>query len=150
MNSQAGIQRYSVLVALILSVGIVVLLLIAAYMSRSSLSAFQISKTQNAFWDILLKSVAVALSISGAYITAAKFLDEKAKSSETQGMLAIKPFSEKQQEIYFSLVDATSTIANRAVGHPEREPADARFWNLYWGAVLLVEDHDVERAVDRF
>jgi hypothetical protein len=100
--------------------------------------------------DFLLRLVASLLAIIGAYIAVIKYLDEKRKANETARIESRKPFSAKQQEIYFELVSTASLLSS---GNPSKEQFDAavkHFWVLFWGAVPMVADEDVAKAIDSF
>jgi hypothetical protein len=103
------------------------------YVFRSSLAAFQLSKEQAGFWDIIVKFVGGLVAIVGATLI------------ESQ-----KPFITKRQEIYFQLVSATSVIGNKASNDPAREKAISQFWLIFWGALPMVADHQVAVACDKF
>ena len=64
-----------------------------------------------------------------------------------------KPFSAKQQQVYFDLLDTTSLISNLitdANNDPRRKKAIQHFWVLFWGALPLVADEQVSIAADKF
>jgi hypothetical protein len=60
-----------------------------------------------------------------------------------------KPFLERQMQHYFEVADVASKIATLAE-KPARQIAVTRFWQLYWGALAVVEDPVVERAMVNF
>jgi len=123
-----------------------------------------LGKDEAAYWDIIIKAVGGVLALSGAAITAFKYLDEKAQANltaqaanvaaeqanETAKKEARKPFDEQRQAIYLDLLSATATIGNTRHNTPERESANDRFWFLYWGPLPLVADFTVGEAVNRF
>lgn len=57
-----------------------------------------------------------------------------------------KPFVEAQMRFY---IEATETVAQipRTADIAVREALVKRFWQLYWGALALVEDEEVARAM---
>jgi hypothetical protein len=62
---------------------------------------------------------------------------------------AIKPFLEKQLEF---CVEVTQAAAEIATSENQKKYADAvaRFWELYWGRLALVEDEHLESAMVKF
>lgn len=100
-----------------------------------------------------MRAVASSLAIIGAYVAVIKYLDEKRKANETAKIDSQKPFSAKQQEVYFDLLSTTSLIANRITdpnADPERAKAMEHFWVLFWGALPVVANKDVAIAADAF
>jgi hypothetical protein len=111
------------------------------------------SNSQLQWWDFTLRAVASLLAIIGAYLAVMKYLDEKRKANETAKIDSQKPFSAKQQEIYFDLLATTSLIANRTTEphlDPERAKAMEHFWVLFWGALPVVANREVAAAADAF
>jgi hypothetical protein len=100
--------------------------------------------------EFILKAIASVIALIGAYLAIVKYLDEKRKANETAKVESQKPFSTKQQEIYFDLLLATSTIANRPPDNPKREEASMHFWDLFWGALPMVATQEVAIAADAF
>jgi hypothetical protein len=82
-----------------------------------------------------------------------KELALKAQANETARIESQKPFSAKQQEVYFDLLGTTSLIANRTTdpnADPERAKAIEHFWVLFWGALPVVANKDVAAEADIF
>jgi hypothetical protein len=113
------------------------------YVFRSSLAAFQLSKEQAGFWDIIVKFVGGLVAIVGAIVALSKTFEERAKANQAALIESQKPFITKRQEIYFQLVSATSVIGNKASNDPAREKAISQFWLIFWGALPMVADHQV-------
>ncbi len=61
-----------------------------------------------------------------------------------------KTFWDKQILLYTEAANATSTIANSQPETDEWKKAKNRFWQLYWGELVLVEDIDVSKAMKEF
>lgn len=57
-----------------------------------------------------------------------------------------KPFWDKQLALYFEATNVASTIATLPSADPERKDAEKRFWQLYWGPLVAVEDEGVKVA----
>jgi hypothetical protein len=56
-----------------------------------------------------------------------------------------KPFLEKQLELYSEATRVASQVAMKL--GKEGDEARARFWELYWGELALVENPEVENAM---
>ncbi len=67
--------------------------------------------------------------------------DEAAKEREFR-----KPFWEKQINTYFEASSVAATIATLTAGNIERNKAEERFRQLYYGPLVLVEDEEVMKA----
>ncbi len=61
-----------------------------------------------------------------------------------------KAFWEKQMALYIEASDAAAKIATLPVGRKDREKAEERFQQLYWGPLVLVEDEGVKDAMMKF
>jgi hypothetical protein len=62
----------------------------------------------------------------------------------------MKPLLEKQQQLYFDAASAAATVASPASNALERRQAEARFWVLYWGPLVMVETTEVSGAMKNF
>ncbi|MEG3792423.1 hypothetical protein V1318_20070 [Lysobacter sp. CCNWLW3] len=71
---------------------------------------------------------------------------EGERLSEARRIEATRPFLEKQLELY---AEAARVCARIASGHGGTD-AVARFWELYWGELALVENRQVEAKMVRF
>jgi hypothetical protein len=58
-----------------------------------------------------------------------------------------QPFLEKQLALCFEASDTAARLATET-NREAWEQARLRFWRLYWGALCIVEDRDVERAME--
>jgi hypothetical protein len=57
-------------------------------------------------------------------------------------------FNARREAAYRDACNVTASLATaRRRGDPEEEKARARFWQLYWGELAIVEDKEVERAM---
>lgn len=79
------------------------------------------------------------------------------QANKTAEIESQKPFTAKQQEIFFDLLATTSFIATREPeneeekkGLPERDAAIRHFWVLFWGALPMVANQQVAIAADAF
>lgn len=100
--------------------------------------------------EFALKALASLIALIGSYLAVMKYLEEKRKANLTARTESQKPFSVKQQEIYFDLLSTTALISTRDPKEPVRENAEAHFWVLFWGAVPMVANQDVAACVDAF
>jgi hypothetical protein len=66
-------------------------------------------------------------------------LQEQKRTSETRRVEATKPFLEHQLALYTEAIQSVEVMATSA-DHPAVDKATARFWQLYWGELGLVED----------
>ena len=64
---------------------------------------------------------------------------EITKANEARTFESQRPYREKQIELYFEASRAASTIATSS-NPQEKAAAEAKFWNLYWGPLSVVED----------
>ena len=76
-------------------------------------------------------------------------LQQSEKDNETAQRAYMKPLLEKQQQLYFEAATAAATIASTH-DPVERRKAEANFWVLYWGPLVMVEGQDVSGAMKRF
>jgi hypothetical protein len=134
--------------ALVVAIGCLALALVVL---AGSFVSFQLDKDHASFWDTAVKAVGGLVALIGAAIAFSKYIDEREKANQAALIEAQKPFTSKRQEVYFQLVTATSMIGNKEDrNHPLRREADSQFWQLYWGAVPMVEDEEVAKAIDAF
>jgi hypothetical protein len=61
-----------------------------------------------------------------------------------------KPFFEKQLTLYFEAAEAAATLSNHEVESDSWRKARARFHELYWGPLGVVEDRRVAQAMVDF
>jgi hypothetical protein len=61
-----------------------------------------------------------------------------------------KPLWERQIDLYMAATQAASTLATTDPEREEWAAARARFWNLFWGELCVVEDDRVEAAMVKF
>jgi hypothetical protein len=66
--------------------------------------------------------------------------------AEARRVESTRPFLEKQLALYAE----AALICARLATSPGDGNALARFWELYWGELALVENNDVERAMVAF
>jgi hypothetical protein len=100
--------------------------------------------------EFILKVIASLIALIGSYLAIMKYLEEKRKANLTARTESQKPFSAKQQEIYFDLVSTTALISTSGKTDPAWAPAVDHFWVLFWGPVPMVADQGVSKMVDVF
>lgn len=112
-------------------------------------------------WDSLAKMITAVGVVLGGGWTFWKYFDvrgdekekdrrlatERAKSAQVE---ARKPFSMKQLDLYFQAAEAASRLAMLPRKDRESSAAWSTFWQLYWGALALVEDQRVATAMFNF
>lgn len=73
---------------------------------------------------------------------------EIARLAETRRIEATKPFLDRQLILYSEATKVAAQVATLGETEAGRK-ARARFWELYWGELALVENRDVEAAMKR-
>ena len=105
--------------------------------------------TEDGNLELWLKAISSVIAIIGAFIAVMKYLDERKKLNETARTESQKPFHEKQQEVYFDLVNTTAFLSNWA--DSDQWQANLKhFWILFWGPVPMVANQEVSKRVDDF
>jgi hypothetical protein len=80
-------------------------------------------------------------------IEANRQADRDAKSREDEFR---KPFWEQRLKLYIEAADAASTIATLPSQNSDRKKAVEKFWRLYWGPLISVEDLEDSKAMVDF
>ncbi len=116
------------------------------------------------YLDVLLPLLQTLIGVAGGLWAVYKYLRDKKETLDKERDLreqaiqtakteSQKPFSAKQQQVYFDLLDTTSLIAN-LITEPDndlrRREAIQHFWVLFWGSLPVVADKDVAIAADAF
>jgi hypothetical protein len=73
---------------------------------------------------------------------------ESQRLVETRRIEATKPFLERQLALYAEATKIASQVATQGNSESGKK-ALARFWELYWGELALVENRSVEAAMKR-
>ncbi len=108
----------------------------------------------------LMPSLTILVTVLGFLFTVWQYRDEQAKSRQAAERQAIrdadvsqrefmKPLLDQQQRLYFEAASAAATIAT-ASNAEDRRQAEARFWVLYWGPLVMVESTEVSGAMKAF
>ncbi len=77
----------------------------------------------------------------------ANFQNELKRASDSKELELRKPFWEKQLEYYFAASAAAATIATSKEPQTVKK-AKAKFWDLYWGPLAIVEDAGMKKPED--
>ncbi|MGY3437192.1 MULTISPECIES: hypothetical protein [unclassified Marinovum] len=88
-----------------------------------------------------------AIKTATAVVAAAGFLFGVYQFLQTQAIAAATPYLQKQLTWCEEAVETTAAIATAT----PPDPADvARFWQMYWGVMVLIEDEAIERTMVAF
>jgi len=107
-----------------------------------------------------MKAELIVAGIAGAVAVVSAAIAYKAQLSatESQAQVALvqtaaqqaherqKPFVETQMKYYFEAAETAAQIP-RTSNDAARQKLIARFWQLYWGPLAVVEDEEVEAAM---
>ena len=75
-------------------------------------------------------------------------IQDSARLVETRRIEATKPFLERQLALYSEITKVAAQVATYGSSDTGKK-AQARFWELYWGELALVENQAVETAMKR-
>jgi hypothetical protein len=90
-------------------------------------------------WDIIIKVV----GLLGSAVAIFAYFDKRELDFR-------KPFWDEQLKLYFEATDTVSKVANLPAG-PDRDKAIARYWELSYGSLRVVEDNEnVSKAMVAF
>jgi hypothetical protein len=81
----------------------------------------------------------------GAY----QFILTQRGQAETRRIEATRPFLDRQLKLYTDATQATATMATSA-SRDEIAAARSKFFLLFWGELVMVEDSNVESAMVEF
>lgn len=108
-------------------------------------------------WGTLVASVVAALTFAwGVYqyfhnqrIKQDQLAREREAEAERRRIESTRPFLERQLQLYSEATRAAAAIAAPASGDA-KAAAKARFQELFWGELAMVESLDVEQAMIAF
>jgi len=95
--------------------------------------------------DAILK-FATLLAIFAGVI---QYIINRKDQLRTQEIEAKKPFLEKRLEFYIEATRATATIAT-SKNPDDIAGAKEKFWILYWGPMLVLEDPKVHKSMNNY
>jgi len=96
-----------------------------------------------------LKWIGAVVALGGLALGVANYLATVRRDAETRNLEARKQYLTRQLDLY---TDATRAAAKLATARPDSAEylaARARFWELYWGELSMVENREVEAAMKR-
>ena len=96
-----------------------------------------------------LKTAGVLVAVAGFVWGVYQYFDKRDREIENARVAAARPFLERQLALYTDASRSAAVIAT-SDDAAERAKAEARFWELYWGELALVEDRTVEAAMVAF
>jgi hypothetical protein len=110
--------------------------------------------------ELLIKAVGPLLVLAGLVFGVIQFQltaerDRSARDEQYKHTIeeakreAKKPFYEQQLALYLEATNVTARIST-PLSDDDRQAAMARFWQLYWGPLALVESQDVAKAMVAF
>jgi hypothetical protein len=94
-----------------------------------------------------LKWIGAVVALGGLALGVMNYLTTIRKDAETRNLEARKQYLTRQLDLYTDTTRAAAKIATLAPESPEHARALARFWELYWGELSMVESRAVEGAM---
>jgi hypothetical protein len=89
------------------------------------------------------------VAVVGAGVAVNEYIEARGREIVIQTRESQKPFLELQLRLYAEASETTAKVATLPDG-TEREAMVARFWQLYWGPLSVVESPEIEAAMVRF
>lgn len=93
-------------------------------------------------WERGLKIAGVIVTLTGVALGGIQFLANARREYQ-------RAFFDKQLALYMEAAQTTSVLAS-STDQAVRKKAEARFWELYWGQLALVEDRAVAGKMVEF
>src|SRR5215475_8252989 len=94
-----------------------------------------------------LKWIGAVVALGGLALGIANYLATARRDVETRSLEARKQYLTRQLDLYTDATRAAAKLATAPKDSPEYEKARARFWELYWGELSMVENQGVEAAM---
>ncbi len=94
--------------------------------------------------------IALAVKVAAVCLTAVGLVWGVTQFLITKRIEARKAYLTYQLETYQDAAKVAAQLASLPQDHPDRPAALARFWKLYWGELVLVEDPVVEARMVAF
>ena|SRR5215813_1594951 len=101
-------------------------------------------------WDLRIKALAAVGGVVTVAIAVGNYVYTHDRDAQAALRESRKPFLAQQLSLY---VDATRAAAQLATLDPKSNDwgnARLRFWQLYWGELIVVEDVDVAKKMQAF
>jgi hypothetical protein len=119
-----------------------------------------LDETKGTNWDLIVKIVGLIALLASGFWTLYKFradrrvdLDRQLQAQQTEAKLKADELNrfifERQAGLYFEAAQAASTIAT-SDNKTEKKAASNKFYELYFGQLVVVEDRRVELAMIEF
>jgi hypothetical protein len=94
-----------------------------------------------------LKWIGVVVALGGLALGVANYLATVRRDAETRNLEARKQYLTRQLDLYTDATRAAAKLATARADSAEYLAARARFWELYWGELSMVESRGVEAAM---
>lgn len=119
-----------------------------------------LDETKGTNWDLIVKIVGLIALVASGLWTLYKFradrrvdLDHQLQAQQTEAKLKADELNryifERQAGLYFEAAQAASKIAT-SHNNAEKKAASDKFYELYFGQLVVVEDRRVELAMIEF
>ncbi|HXD95926.1 MAG TPA: hypothetical protein VN646_05265 [Candidatus Acidoferrum sp.] len=94
-----------------------------------------------------LKWIGAVVALGGLALGVVNYLATVRRDVETRNLEARKQYLTRQLDLYTEATRSAAKIATAKPGSPDHAKALARFWELYWGELSMVENSAVEGAM---
>ena len=94
-----------------------------------------------------LKWIGAIVALGGLALGVANYLATVRRDAETRNLEARKQYLTRQLDLYTEATRAAAKLATAPPDSAEYLKARARFWELYWGELSMVENQEVEAAM---
>lgn len=98
--------------------------------------------------DLAPFGTAIATVFSGLWVALTYFRSQR-ESYAARLFESRKPFLDLQLKLYVETAQVAGKLAVGALENDEWRKVVVRFWELYWSELAVVEDEEVEKAMDR-
>jgi hypothetical protein len=96
-----------------------------------------------------LKLVGAVVAIGGLTLGVANYLATIRKDVDARNLEARKLYLTRQFDLYTEVTRVAAKLATLKADSTERDAAERRFWELYWGELSMVENPEVEGAMKK-
>jgi hypothetical protein len=94
-----------------------------------------------------LKWIGAVVALGGLALGVVNYLATVRRDVETRNLEARKQYLTRQLDLYTEATRSAAKIATAKPDSPDYAKALARFWELYWGELSMVENSAVEGAM---
>ena len=95
----------------------------------------------------ILKWIGAVVALGGLALGIVNYLATVRRDAETRNLEARKTYLTRQLDLYTDATRAAAKLATMPPDSAEYLKARARFWELYWGELSMVENREVEAAM---